>query len=139
MTFILNDINRDYFIKGLEVIGIDKKWFLFFYKLKKLRIFSISYFTEDNNRIIGMGYLYKIGSKNDYSFFINTKYRRRGYGKGFVEEIIESDPNYQFSVSEYNIESLSFFRSIKKLQIETVNTKTKTIIFEKPIMNEQTR
>ena len=34
MTFILNDIKRDDFLKGLEVLGTDKKWFLYLYKLK---------------------------------------------------------------------------------------------------------
>jgi hypothetical protein len=71
MTFILNDIKRDDFIKGLEVLSTEKKWFLFFYKINDLRFFSILYLIEDNWRVIGIGYLYKIVSKKDYSFFIN--------------------------------------------------------------------
>jgi hypothetical protein len=135
MTFILNDIKRDDFIKGLEVLGTDKKWFLIFYKLKKLRFFSITYLFEDNFRIIGMGYLYKIGSMNDYSFFINPNSRHRGYGKKFVQELIKTNEIIQFSVSEHNLGSLSFFRSIEELYIQIKITRTKTIIFKKPFMN----
>lgn len=131
MIFILNDIKRDDFIKGLEVLGNDKKWFLFFYKLKELRYFSISYLIEDNYQIIGMGYLYKMVSKNDYSFFINTNYRREGYAKKIVVELIKTDHCTQFSVSENNTGALSFFRSIEELYVPMKNTKTKTVIFHK--------
>jgi hypothetical protein len=135
MTFIINDIKRDEFIKGLEVLGTDKKWFLFFYKSKDLRFFSISYHVEDNCRVIGMGYIYKMASKNDYSFFINSNYRQRGYGKKFVEELIKNDYSIQFSVSEYNSGALSFFQSIEKLYVPMKITKTKTVIFYKNNMN----
>ncbi len=131
MTFILNDIKRDDFMKGHGILGTDKKWFLYFYKLKDLHFFSISYLIEDNCRIIGMGYLYKLVSKNDYSFFINPNYRQKGYAKKFVEKLIKTDHSIQFSVSEHNSGALSFFRSIEELHISLKNTKTKTVIFHK--------
>ncbi len=131
MTFILNDIKRDAFVKGLEVLGNEKKWFLYFYKLNDLRLFSISYLIEDNCRIIGMGYLYKIISKNDFSFFINPNFRKRGYGKKFVEELIKTDHNIQFSVSEHNTGALIFFRTIEELYVQMNNTKSKTVVFGK--------
>jgi hypothetical protein len=131
MTFILNDLKRDDFIKGLEVLGNEKKWFLFFYKLNNLRLFSISYLIEDNWRIIGMGYLYATDSKKDYSLFINPNYRKRGYGKKFVEELIKTDHNIQFSVSEHNPGALNFFRTIEELYVPIRNTKSKTVVFRK--------
>jgi predicted acetyltransferase len=131
MTFILNDIKRDDFLKGLEVLGTDKKWFLYLYKLKDLQFFSISYLIEDNSTIIGMGYLYKIVSKNDYSFFINPNYRKKGIAKKFVEKLIKTDHNIQFSVSEHNSGALSFFRAIEELYVSMNNTKSKTVVFGK--------
>ena len=131
MTFILNDIKRNDLIKGLEVLGTEKKWFLYFYRLNDLRLFSISHLIEDDWRIIGMGYSYKIVSKKDYSFFINPNYRQRGYGKKFVEELFKTDCNIQFSVSEYNNGALSFFRTIEDVNVQIKNTKSKTVVFTK--------
>jgi predicted acetyltransferase len=131
MTFILNDIKRNDLIKGLEVLGTEKKWFLYFYRLNDLRLFSISHLIEDDLRIIGMGYLYKIASKKDYSFFINPNYRQRGYGKKFVKELIKTNCNVQFSVSEHNTGALKFFRTIEELNVQIKNTKSKTVVFRK--------
>ena len=82
-----------------------------------------------------MGYLYKIVSKNDYSFFINPNYRQRGYGKKFVEELIKTDHSIQFSVSKHNTGTLNFFWTIEELYVPMKNTKSKTVYFQKNAMN----
>jgi GNAT superfamily N-acetyltransferase len=131
MTFILNEIKRNDFIKGLSNIGPDKKWFLYIVKLKNLNFFNISYQIEGNIQIIGMGNIYKLNQKNDYSFFIFPQYRRKGFGKKFITELIQINNNIQFTVSEYNKESLSMLQSIDELKIQMKTTETPIIIFEK--------
>lgn len=131
MTFILNEIKRNDFIKGLSNIGSDRKWFLYIVKLKNLNFFTIYYKVEGNIKIIGMGNIYKLNSKNDYSFFIFPQYRRNGFGKKFIKELIQVNNNIQFTVSEYNKESLSMLQSIDELNIQMKTTETPIIIFEK--------
>jgi GNAT superfamily N-acetyltransferase len=131
MKFILNEIKRDEFIKGLAIIGSDKKWFLYIVKIKNLNFFNISYQIDAKIQIIGMGYIYKLNSKNDYSFFIFPQYRKKGLGKKFIKELIQINNNIQFTVSEYNKESLSMLQSIDGLSIQMKTIETPIIIFEK--------
>jgi len=136
MIYMMSEITKAEFSAGLQLIPSEKKWFMFSYKSKLLQYFRIQP-LGDGLQPIGMGCIKKIDASCDYSFFLFAEYRGNGFAQNFVHEIISQNPNSQFSVSNRNSSSLSFFRSIQELNLETNQHNSNTIVFSKEIQSCQ--
>ena len=132
MTLFLNKIDKKEWIAQLKKIGTDQKWLLSIYMKKDNEFYSISY-QKLSNEIISIGacYFLKMDSGTDCSFFIFPEYRRKGFAKKFITEVISNYDNIQFTVSQYNKPSVSLFESIPLLKQSNVNERLKTMIYKK--------
>jgi hypothetical protein len=116
------------FYEGLKSIGSDRVWFVYVTRLKNVRFFIIR--IEDQGVFdLGMFYISEIDGRNDYSFFIYKKYRRKGLAKEFIDLIVQMDVNSRFTVSEINYKSIRLFSNKSDHLIELIDTKRKVRIY----------
>lgn len=131
MKFNLEISNRPHFVKKLNKIGSDKKWFSFVYHSIDHFYYDLNYLTNKVEVEIGQCVLKKIKSSIDCSFLIYPEFRNHSFGKMFLEEMIQNEKNIQFTVSKYNINSIKLFESISELKKSELNMRTKTYRFYK--------
>lgn len=134
MKFNLEISNRDHFIKKLNKIGSDKKWFSFVYHSIDFLYYDLNYLMDNNEIEIGQCLFKKIKSRNDCSLLIYPEYRNHFFAKMFIEQMIKNDKNIQFTVSKYNIKSMKLFESISELIKSEMNIRTKSYRFYKNIL-----
>jgi predicted acetyltransferase len=134
---MMSEITQAEFSAGLQLIPSEKKWFIFSYKSKSLQYFCIEQPLSHGLTKIGMGCIKKIDATYDYSFFLFAEFRGNGYAQNFVQAIISQQANSQFSVSNRNSKSLSFFRSIQELNLETNQHNSNMIVFSKEIQSRR--
>lgn len=131
MKFNLKISNRPNFVKKINKIGSDKKWFCFVYHSVDLFYYDLNYITNKVKLEIGQCVLKKNKSSIDCSFLIYPEYRNNSFARMFLEQIVENEKNIQFTVSNYNINSMKLFESISELKKSEINIKTKTYRFYK--------
>ena len=134
MTLFLHKIDKNEWTAKLKKIGIDQKWLLSIYMEKATEFYSLDY-QIFNKEITSVGacYFLQMDSGIDCSFFIFPEYRRKGFAKKFISEVISNYDNIQFTVSKYNSPSLRLFDSIPVLKESQINEKNNTIIFSKKL------
>ena len=132
MTYILTPINKSIWKTLLDHLGIEKKWLFFIPKDAKVDFFTID-LTDNNNRtLIGSAYLIHYPDAIDCSFFVLPEFRRKGFAREFIIDLISKFEHIQFTVSKFNQPSLNLFKSIIQLENTMINEKNNTFIF-KPI------
>jgi GNAT superfamily N-acetyltransferase len=121
MRFILTKSSKSQIINFLRNKGDDRKWFSYLQRLSKARCFIISKLENDKYIEIGFCYFIYLNNNLDCSFYIDRPYRRQGYARKYVSYLIQHFRKIQFTVSEFNMPSISLFDSEKLLKIDSIN------------------
>jgi RimJ/RimL family protein N-acetyltransferase len=129
MTYILTPINKSIWKTLLDHLGIEKKWLFFIPKDAKVDFFTID-LTDNNNRtLIGSAYLIHYPDAIDCSFFVLPEFRRKGFARQFIIDLISKFEHIQFTVSKFNQPSMNLFSSMEILNDHSFNRVTNTHIF----------
>ena len=132
MILSLNKIETKEGIAQLNKIGADKKWFLSFYNEINKDFYNIDFHSKDDDKMnIGMCIICKYQNITDCSLFIFHTFRRQGFASKIISILIAKFENVQFTVSNYNSNSLKLFESMQSLNISSINKSNNTIIFSK--------
>ncbi len=132
MTFSESNIDKKTWLSQLNKIGMDKKWFLSICNQINTDFISIDILSSNEEYIqIGACSFTEFDNVVDCSIFILPQYRRKGFARIYISELISSIANIQFTVSKYNINSLCLFETIENLKKSEINTTNMTYIFTK--------
>jgi hypothetical protein len=132
MKLSQSKIDKKTWLSQLNKIGLDKKWFLSISNQVNIDFISLDILLSNEERIqIGACSFTQFDDVIDCSIFIFPEYRRKGYAKKFISELISSFVNIQFTVSTYNSNSMRLFETIAILIKSEMNTKNKTYRFTK--------
>ena len=132
MILSLNKIETKEGIAQLNKIGADKKWFLSFYNELNKEFYNIDFHSKDDDKLnIGVCIICKYKDITDCSLFIFPTFRRQGFASEIISILIAKFEDVQFTVSNYNSNSLKLFESIQSLNISSINKRNNTIIFSK--------
>ncbi len=132
MILSLNKIAPKEGIAQLNKIGAERKWFLSFYHELNKEFHNIDLHSIGDDKMnIGLCIICKYQNITDCSLFIFPTFRRQGFASGIISILIAKFENVQFTVSNYNSNSLKLFESIQSLNISSINNRNNTIIFSK--------
>jgi RimJ/RimL family protein N-acetyltransferase len=132
MKLTQSKIDKKAWLSQLNKIGMDKKWFLSICNQLNTDFNRLYILSSNEERIeIGGCAFTQFDDVVDCSIFIFPEYRRKGYAKKCISELISSFVNIQFTVSKYNTKSLSLFESIANLKKSEINTRNMTYSFTK--------
>ena len=117
MKLSQSKIDKKTWLLQLNKIGLDKKWFLSIGNPVNIDFISLDILSSNEERIqIGACSFTPFDDMIDCSIFIFPEYRRKGYAKKFISELISAFVNIQFTVSKYNSNSLRLFETIENLK-----------------------
>lgn len=132
MILSLNKIESKEGIAQLNKIGAERKWFLSFYNELDKEFYNIDFHSKDDDKMnIGLCIICKYKDITDCSLFISPTFRRQGFASKIISILIAKFENVQFTISNYNSNSLKLFESIQSLNISSINKSNNTIIFSK--------
>ena len=124
-------ISRNIWISEQKKLGTDIKWFGKIPLETDTSFFMIEdYRSIKTPKMIGACFLYNIDSKVDCSFFVLPEFRRKGFAREFIIDLISKFEHIQFTVSKFNQPSLNLFKSIIQLENTMINEKNNTFIFQ---------
>jgi len=125
-------IDKKTWSSQLNRIGMDKKWFLSICNQVNIEFISLEISSSSEERIqIGACSFTHFNDMIDCSIFIFPEYRRKGYAKKCISELVSSIANIQFAVSKFNTNSLCFFETIENLKKSEIQSRNMTYIFIK--------
>jgi hypothetical protein len=132
MKLAQSKIDKKVWLAQLNKIGVDKKWLLSISNQRNTNFHSLDILSSDVERMqIGACSFTQFNDIIDCSIFIFPEYRRKGYAKKYVTDLISNFVNIQFTVSKYNSNSLRLFETIAILKKSEINTRTRTYRFTK--------
>jgi hypothetical protein len=132
MKLVFNKLDKEEWSIQFKKIGLDRKWLLSIYQEISNEYYSFGYKSSQDNFItVGACYFVKFELVIDCSFFIFPEYRRKGFARSFISELISKYDDIQFTVSLYNKPSVSLFESIPFLKKTIVNERNHTVVFNK--------
>jgi hypothetical protein len=132
MKLTQSKIDKKVWLSQLNKIGMDKKWFLSICNQINTDFISLDILSSNEEYIqIGACTITEFDDVTDCSIFIFPQYRRKGYARIYIYELVSSIANIQFTVSKYNTNSLSLFETTENLKKSEINTRKMTYIFTK--------
>jgi hypothetical protein len=132
MTLFLKNIDKIQWSNQLKNIGLDQKWLRSINNEIGNDFYSIVYKSESGDNLqVGACNFLKSNTKTECSFFIFPEYRRKGFAKRFITDVLLKSNNFQFTVSFYNKDSLKLFESIYFLLNSKMNERNRTFIYNK--------